>query len=126
MDTEERSQLVTTWIEHHKKGRAEGTPPVETLWAWEKFSDSVRDNPELAWELILQTLAADKSDVTIENLAAGPLEDFLVYHGKEFIDRIEIQAQSNPEFNELLGGVWENEIPPEVWRRVQKIREKVW
>lgn len=126
MDSKERNQLVETWIEYHKKGRAMGKPPTETFWAWERLSDIVRNDPALAWDLILQILAADQSDVTFENLAAGPLEDFLVYHGKEDIDRVEIEAKNNPDFNELLGGVWKNEISPEIWRRVKKIRKREW
>jgi hypothetical protein len=126
MDANERNQLVETWIEHHKQGRAVGRPPTETFWAWEKLSNIVRNDPPLAWDLILQILAIDQSDVTVENLAAGPLEDFLVYHGKEYIHHVETQAKNNPDFNELLGGVWENEISPDVWSRVMKIRKREW
>lgn len=126
MNPEDMKHLVETWIEHHRVGRARGKIPDETFWAWNRLYEITLDEPELAWEMILQILATDQTDVTIENLAAGPLEDFLVYHGKAYIDRIERQARIDPAFNELLGGVWRNAISPEVWSRVQKIRKRVW
>ena len=50
----------------------------------------LRDQPEQAWEVILEIL--DKidpqpSDKFFQLLAAGPLEDLLAHHGEEFIER---------------------------------------
>lgn len=126
MEPKDRELLVATWIEHHRVGRISGSRPEETFWAWEKLYDITREDPELAWELILEVLASDKSDVTIGNLAAGPVEDLLVKYGERFINRIESQAEHDPTFNELLGGVWGDYIPPDIWRRIKKIRKRVW
>lgn len=126
MNRKERDILVKTWIEHNKKTRINGETAKESFWAWEKLNQATRVNPDLAWELMLQILETDQSDITFENLAAGHLEDLLVYHGKEFIDRVEKQANDDVNFNELLGGVWSNTIDSNVLHRIEKIRKSVW
>ena len=59
-----------------------------------------------------------------ENLSAGPLEDLLVYHGHEVIDRVESEARSNPKFASLLGGVWKNAMADDIWRRIQGVWDR--
>ena len=126
METREREHLIATWIKHHKDSRASGTVPDETFWAWEELDRLCSIDPDAALATILQILATDQSDVVSENLAAGPLEDLLVRHGKEFIDRIELEATKNPAFKLLLGGVWENAMDPTVWARVQRAAGQKW
>jgi hypothetical protein len=125
VDRSTKDHLVRTWIEHHKK-YVKGKVHEETFWAWEEVYALVLDEPDLAWELILQIFATDKSDITLANLAAGPLEDLLVHHGPDYIDRIEKHAAADPEFRHLLGGVWRNSIDAVVWERVLRVRGGVW
>ena len=56
----------------------------------------------------------------------GPLEDLLVYHGPDVIDKIEALATSDPEFRGLLGGVWRNKIREDVWERIQVLVVARW
>ena len=63
----------------------------------------------------------DSSEKILANIAAGPLEDLLVYHGEKFIDRVEEAAQSDPVFKKMLGAVWQNAIPDDVWNRVKAV-----
>ena len=126
MNVEDKTHLVNTWIEHQHKTHTLGKIPKETFWACEKLYDIVRQQPDLAWELILELLMTDQSNVIYENLAAGALEDLLVNHGEKFIDKVEEQARQNPNFNELLGGVWRNAISENIWSRVEKVRKNVW
>jgi hypothetical protein len=126
MNAEEREHLVRTWIEHHRRRREQGEPPEDTFWSWEKLDDAVRRQPDLAWELILQILETDQSSVTLENLAAGHLEDLFVRHGDSYIERIENQAECDSTFNLLLGGVWKNAMSDDVWNGVRKIRGEIW
>lgn len=126
MNVEDKTHIVNTWIEHQHTARALGKIPEETFWACEKLYDIVHQQPELAWELILEILTTDQSNVIYENLAAGALEDLLVYHGDEYIDKVEEQAKQNPNFNELPGGVWKNSISEKIWSRVEKAGKNVW
>jgi hypothetical protein len=88
--------------------------------------DVVHDEPEVAWPVILRILERELTDDQTALLAAGPLEDLLVLHGPQFIERIEGEAQRNPRFNHLLGGVWQNQMSQEIWERVQRARKEVW
>ena len=101
----------------------------EVVAAWfegeQTMYDAVHDSPEVAWVAILEMLERKLSDEDIASLAAGPLESLLAMHGQKFIERVEQQAQRNPRFNHLLGGVW-NPGEPDIWQRVQKARKEVW
>ena len=83
--------------------------------------------PENAWQAVLRILEHDLSAEQISLLAAGPVEDLLSLHGAQFIDRIESEAQRNPAFAHVLGGVWRRNIPAQIWQRVESARGgKVW
>ena len=59
-------------------------------------------------------------------LAAGPMEELLVYHGPAIIEQVEEKAAHQPKFRRLLGGVWKNAIEEGIWARVCKARDAVW
>lgn len=82
--------------------------------------------PELCFEAVLSVLemiSADPNDKVFLTLSAGPLEEILAIHGKEFISRVEKLASNNPKFKLLLGNVWENTIPEDVWSRLCECRK---
>ena len=81
--------------------------------------------PEECWNAILRILELDPSKTVIGNLAAGPLEDLIEYHGPSFISTIESESKKNLQFKYLLGGVWKSSTP-EIWARVQACREDAW
>ena len=85
-----------------------------------------KDNPETAWEIILQIHRSEHSEWATVILAAGPMEDLLAEHGEKFIDRIKTEARRDPQFNYMLGGVWQNSTPDEIWARVLRIRNHEW
>ena len=88
--------------------------------------DVCTEKPEIAWRAILEILKHELTDDQRSLLAAGPLEDLLVWHGSVFIDRIEQESKANARFNYLLGGVWRRKMPKEIWERIEKIRKEVW
>jgi hypothetical protein len=89
------------------------------------FGSAPKDYPEEAWAAIIELSRSSLTQQEIGALAAGPLEDLLLYHGTTFIDRIEREARIYPAFRHLLGGVWEAG-PSEVWKRIEKIRGPAW
>ena len=66
------------------------------------------------------------SDHLIANLAAGPLETLISRHGAELINLIEAEARENKKFHNLLGGVWRNDIPEDIWVRIDSINKSKW
>lgn len=84
-------------------------------------------DPETAWQAVLRLMQHELSSKQIALLAAGPVESLLSYHCPQFIDRIEAEAQRSPAFAHVLGGVWRQDMPDEIWRRVESARGgKVW
>jgi len=65
----------------------------------------VREEPELAWRLILAILRLDA-------------------YGEAFIDAVEREARSDPAFVRLLGGVWQNSMSASIWARVQRVWDR--
>jgi len=111
MPTQRVKLLVAAWFVGDKQG---------TMY------DACTEDPEIAWQAILEILQRDLTDDERALLAAGPVEDLLVWHGGAFIDRIEAEAKRNPRFNHLLRGVWRREMPHEVWERIEKARKEIW
>ena len=107
-------------------------PTVNQVIEWFEDDQAMLDadlfveQPELVWQAILEVLQRDLTDEQKSDLAVGPLEELLYFHGPDFIDRVEQTAKTNPQFNHLLGGVWRSEMPLEIWERVQKARKEVW
>ena len=93
---------------------------------FEEASDLVKENPASAYVFILQVLAEKPNDFAFANLAAGPLEDLLVFHGEEMIDAVEKEAKQNPDFDDLLGGVWLGRMKPDIAERVARARSTIW
>ena len=103
------SALVTAWFEG------------ETT-----MFDAVTDEPEIAWRAILEISNRNLTDEEKALLAAGALESLLVGHGAAFIDRIEAQARTNSRFSHLLGGVWRQDMPDQIWERIERVRGSRW
>ena len=88
--------------------------------------EACTDNPEEVWAAILEILKRELTEVQMAELAAGPLETILAYHGPVFIDRVEVEARRSERFNRLLGGVWRNSIKKGVWHRIEAVRKAIW
>jgi len=96
----------------------------QNLTGFMEFDWVVDEEPEKGWKAILAALEDPRIEVHLGTLAAGPLEDLLSKHGENFIDRVEIEAKSNPKFARLLGGVWRYQMTEEVWNRVQLVWDR--
>jgi hypothetical protein len=95
------------------------------FWAVMKLDDFADLEPETAWSVILDLLREPLNDNALGCLAAGPLEHLIDQHGPSFVDRIEAEAERDPTFRWLLGGVWESSTP-EVWARIERARGAAW
>jgi len=107
-------QLVDGWFNHNA-----------TFWAWERVQDLLRNDPEVAWVVIVR-LVAQADDDALGSVGAGPLEDLLSDHGEHFIDRVEAAARSDPRFRMILAAVWQAGMSPTIWERVIAARGSGW
>lgn len=118
-------KLATAWIAlNSRPNPLELDTDEPNQWAHDKLSDLSRDDPDACWEAIIYIMKRAPDDYILGSLAAGPLEDLLVYHGEEMIDQVEREAQSSRQFKKALAGVWKNNISEEVWRRVEVARDR--
>ena len=96
-------------------------------WAVERTLHGLRrDQAEELWDFVLLVLSKKPNERVLSCLAAGPLEDLVAYDGKYFIDRVELLARQDPAFKHLIGGVWQNQTPPDIWSRVEQCRGASW
>ena len=126
MDEPELNRVVDAWIAGHEAEN--GTPEYErNWWAISQVMDWALDGEaDRLWVFILSTYNRNISERVVSVLAAGPLEDLLAKHGSTYIDRVEQLAKDDEKFNSLLGGVWQNTMTDEVWKRVQAARKEIW
>lgn len=118
-------QIAAAWIKLHSI--SEKSPEREKLlWAHIRVWELVKDDPEQGWKIIETIRHLDASDLILSNLAAGPLEDFLVAHGEMFIDRIEEVAKDDQQLKKLLGAVWKNDMSDALWARISAVAAPSW
>ena len=117
--------LAETWIQlHHLPKDSKESDAL--FWAWEQLTDMCDSDPESAWNVIQEIIVSDQSDQILANVGAGPFEDLMGGHGAQFIDRVERCAKSHEAFRRMLGVVWQNQIPDDVWARIKKIAPPSW
>src|SRR5688572_11040337 len=116
----DHERLVTAWIRHYERvvqGREKAND--EDFWAHEAMREFCDIDPDLAWEVLGMIVERVKEPALLACLAAGPLEDLIVNHGRDIIDKIERYAAASARFRETLVGVWRRDIPQDVWARIE-------
>ena len=123
MSEAEIHALAADWVLYWKAPE-ESVARERLRYAGDREYDLVREEPEVAWHLVLAVLRLDASPEIQEVLSAGPLEDLLCKHGEFIISKVEHQANADPAFARLLGGVWQNSMSESVWSRVQAVWDR--
>lgn len=87
-------------------------------WVDEMLNSVVVCDPQRALRLIDAIAQTTEDEFVIGNLAAGPLENLLKYHGAEVIDDIERMAKSeSARILDLLSQIYDT-TSDEVWNRI--------
>jgi hypothetical protein len=124
----EHSYLAQAWKSYSELSDTYGVGSREAeliWWAYDQLEQLVSDQPFEAIEVILEILRITNDERTLANLAAGPLESLLVKHGKEVIERVTGLATADPQFYELLQGVWGNSVDSDVWKHIERLYKRV-
>lgn len=77
----------------------------EDVWAWEEMDAMAREEPDKAWETILKLLSAAPSKKVVAFIAAGPLEDLLLYHGAMILERLKSEIEHNTRLKYAISHV---------------------
>jgi hypothetical protein len=113
----EIAALADAWIvAQHTDPRA--PEYEERFWAIDGVMTLEWEHPQTCWAVILAIFERDRSEEILGILSAGSLEDLLVHHGAQFIDEVELRARQSPLFRRLLTGVWQRDMPEDIWQRV--------
>jgi hypothetical protein len=112
------ADVARGWIEMHRAAKGSDAQDAN-FWAYTALDDLRDHDLERYWEIINAIRRMDDSDLMLSNLAAGPLEDLLSSSGEAFIDRCESLAKIDDRFKYMLGMVWKNSIPDNIWERIR-------
>ena len=80
----------------------------EDIWAWNEVFESVCNNPERGWKLILGLAEAAPDKEALAFIGADALEELLKRHGKNYLSRIQQEARRNKRFMYCLYFAWIN------------------
>ena len=86
--------------------------------------DWPNDNPDLCLDFIQEVLSQTNDERVLYRLAAGPIESVLAHHPYKSIVILEGLSEKLPKLRNIMDGVWQNNMPDDVWQRVQKLTEK--
>jgi hypothetical protein len=71
-------------------------------WAYGQLVRVCEFHPRRAWSILMLLATRAKTKELVEDLGAGPLQDFVRHHGPAFVGRLEQQAIANPRFRKAL------------------------
>jgi Family of unknown function (DUF6869) len=71
-------------------------------WAWEAIERTSEFRPKTAWGLLQSLIDLADTQELIQDIGAGPLEDFIRAHAPTFIQPIERLASQNRRFRKAL------------------------
>ena len=112
------ANLAREWLadSHRPSGEPISTTGLRVIHMGETAS------PENQWKFILSAVGQAESDADLCVIAAGPVEDLMSVVGEQFIERVEQRASTNPNFAQMLSGVWRSTIGEAVWKRLRAAR----
>jgi len=93
-------------------------------WAVDELYDLSYKDPAQCLNYILEILHYDSSEKVVGALGAGVIEDLLVHHAMEFIDKIVELSQQNTAFRNCLNYTFidSDDVTKEVYDKLQSIR----
>jgi hypothetical protein len=96
----ELSTLADVYLRHHSERRE------EDFWAFEEVQRIVQTDFSLAWVITRLLVEKANSDVALNYVAAGPLEDFVDGYGDAAVDVIEAACEQDQWMQFALSGIW--------------------
>lgn len=114
--------LIQAWVSYYRLIQEKGDESEKAkslFWAFDQLDDLCWQEPIISMNIILAILEDTKNDSILDYLAAGPLGSILSRNGPIVIKLIESEAKRNINFQELLKGVWQNQMSDEIWDKVQ-------
>jgi hypothetical protein len=94
VSTNRRLSVARAWIQLQRN-----------WWAYNEVQDAVENRPRKAWLLLGHIADLASTRELVNDLGAGPLEDFVRRHAPKYIGQIERRACEHDRFRRALGWV---------------------
>ena len=94
MDGIESKKIARAWVKFQ-----------QNWWAWDRLDELCQKDPKSSWLVLTALLGMADGKELLEDIGAGPLEDFINYYASDFIDELESAAASNGTFLTALSYV---------------------
>jgi uncharacterized protein DUF6869 len=109
---------IDYWERHREDNKLDDQDPA--IWALDTMSDLEFHDPLRALEISFLIARTTQDPWVLVLLGAGPLES-LLSEDPTFFDAIASEASSSPQLVEALRSTWQNAMPDDVWRSVQRL-----
>ncbi len=113
--------LAAAWLEELRAGDPVDDREVGQLVVMMNFTAT----GDQQWQFILAAVSRVTYDEELGQIAAGPIEHLLGWHGAEFNERVEQHAKEDSKFARALTGVWQYLMGAEVWSGIRAFQEQV-
>jgi len=121
---EKWQHLVEQYLLEISSNAGKEYTPENNKWGLIVTEFRFSSRPELQWKFILLAISLATTDRQLGDIAAGQIEHLLGWHGEEYIDIIEQEAEANPKIAKALTGVLKYMMSDQVWARVQKLQRQ--
>jgi hypothetical protein len=118
-------ELAAAWVEITSRSDLERERDDDWGAMFDLQQDLVGNDPLGALELVKAILEIEDNPNVLGLLAAGMLEDLIPEDDGPVVDAVVAEAERNPRFRYLLGGVWFYGMSPEVTERLEKAKGEV-
>jgi hypothetical protein len=114
MNNQNQQNLIEAYFENYRR-LIEGKSQDDTIWILDLVDKLIHDEPDKALEFIVNLINMSKDTAMLAFVAAGPLEELLVYNGTAVIEKLKIVADTSDNIQLALSGVWLDEEEDEIY-----------
>jgi hypothetical protein len=119
------AEIAPLWVEINARSDLDKEKDGNWSELFDFQSELVRNDPLKALDLVKAIVAIEDNPHVLGLLAAGMLEDLIPAEDGPVVNEVVAEADRNPRFRRLLGGVWFSGMSPEVAEKLEKAREGV-
>lgn len=103
--------LVRAWLRYNSEWRYEPDEDDPDWWAIEALTVLTHDEPDEAWNLLLDIVRASDTDWQLAMVGSGVLEDLLHRNPDRYVPALEEAAESNRKLVTAAASVWLDDEP---------------
>lgn len=117
--------LIDTWISAQDYD-VESSEYDGLSWAIDELFELAHNDPQRLLSIVIEILKVDSSEKTTGALGAGALEDMLVHHGDDCIDRVIELSNSNEKLRACFYFTFldKDDVSATVYEKFQSLRTK--